>query len=99
MSDAKTTTDHEKIRQWVCERGGLPARVRGTEDKRSDEGGVLRIKYPEAGDNEELEEITWDEFFAKFDDNGLAFLHQDETEDGETSRFSKLVKRTAASGR
>jgi hypothetical protein len=96
MSDAKTTTDHEKIKEWVCERGGLPARVRGTEDEGSDEGGVLRIKYPQAGDNEELEEITWEEFFETFDENKLAFLHQDKTEDGETSRFSKLVKRSSA---
>jgi hypothetical protein len=97
MSDAKTTTDHEKIRTWVCERGGLPARVSGTED-RSDEGGILRIKYPGAGDNEALEEITWEAFFETFDENKLAFLYQDETEGGETSRFSKLVKRGAASG-
>ncbi|MGH9970628.1 MAG: hypothetical protein ACREBG_22955 [Pyrinomonadaceae bacterium] len=30
-SGSKVTTDHEDIRQWVEERGGHPARVKGTE--------------------------------------------------------------------
>jgi hypothetical protein len=41
-----------------------------------------------------LEEIDWDEFFRIFDENRLAFLHQDETRDsGGTSRFNKFVER------
>ena len=36
---------------------------------------------------------TWDEFFAAFDENKLAFLYQDETKDGKESRFSKLIDR------
>jgi len=38
-----------------------------------------------------LEEIEWDEFFRIFDESGLAFLHQDETSEGKTSRFAKFV--------
>jgi hypothetical protein len=30
MSSAKTTTGHETIRRWTEERGGHPARVKGT---------------------------------------------------------------------
>ena len=30
-SEAKVTTDHKEIRKWVEERGGHPARVKGTE--------------------------------------------------------------------
>jgi hypothetical protein len=86
VSDARTTTDHTTIRRWAEARGGRPARVRGT-----DPGGVLRIDFGEP--EETLEEISWDEFFRVFEDRGLAFLHQDETGDGETSRFSKLVSR------
>ena len=44
MAEAKTTTDHTKIKKWVEDRGGHPARVRGTGDK--DGGGLLRIDYP-----------------------------------------------------
>jgi len=82
---ARTTTDHDKIRRWVSERGGFPARVKGTERK----GGVLRIDYPGFSGEESLEAITWTEFFKGFEGNKLAFLYEDESE----SRFSKLIDR------
>jgi len=34
-----------------------------------------------------------EEFFKIFDENKLAFLYQDKTADGETSRFCKFVER------
>lgn len=40
-----------------------------------------------------LEEISWDEWFDKFDDQGLAFVYADRTDDGQVSRFNKLVSR------
>lgn len=87
---SKTTTDHEEIRQWVEERKGKPAQVDGTGDKGSP--GVLRIDFP-GNDSGRLEEISWEEFFKKFDHEKLAFLYQDETADGQTSYFNKLVNR------
>lgn len=54
-------------------------------------GGVLRIDFGES--DEELEEVSWDEFFKIFGQNKLAFLYQDKTKDGKTSRFSKFVER------
>ena len=86
MSEAQKTTDHEEIRRWVEERGGRPARVRG-----SGKGGILRIDFGEP--EESLEEISWDEFFKIFDENNLAFLYQDKTSDGKPSRFNKFVER------
>ena len=79
MSSAKKTTDHEEIRRWVEERGGHPARVKTSGQK--DGGGILRIDFDEPGgnDDERLERISWDEFFKIFDENELAFLHQDKT--------------------
>jgi hypothetical protein len=82
-SEARSTTDHEEIRNWVEERGGHPAKVKGTE--------LLRIDYPGFSGEDTLEQINWDEFFREFDKNNLAFLHQDKTKDGKLSRFSKLV--------
>jgi hypothetical protein len=87
MSTSETTTDHQTIREWVEARGGRPARV-----KDRGPGGILRIDFGEP--EESLEEISWDEFFKVFDDNKLAFLHQDKTHDGKTSRFSKFVERS-----
>ena len=91
MSEAKMTTDHDEIRRWVEERGGHPATVTSTADPH--EPGVLRIDYPGYSGQETLEKITWDEFFDKFEKEQLAMLLQEETKEGDTSRFSKLVNR------
>lgn len=91
MSTAIKTTDHEEIRSWVESRGGSPAVVRDT--AKAGRRGILRIDMPRGAGAESLERVSWDEWFRTFDDNELAFLYQEETEDGSTSLFSKLVKR------
>jgi hypothetical protein len=93
--ESKTTTNHEEIKKWVEERGGHPAIVKGTEKGGS---ALVRIDYPGFSGEDRLEEIEWDEFFEIFDENKLAFLYQDETADGEKSRFSKFVERGKAAG-
>jgi hypothetical protein len=87
MSESKTTTDHGEIRKWVEARDGKPSRVRDRS-----EGGILRIDFGEP--EETLEEIGWDRFFEIFDQNKLAFLYQDKTNDGGVSRFNKFVNRS-----
>lgn len=92
MSSAKVTTDHDEIRRWVEERGGVPACVKGTGGK--GDPGMLRIDFPGFGGEESLQEIDWDTWFEAFEANELAFLHQDTVEKGgQTSRFNKLVAR------
>jgi hypothetical protein len=95
MSEGKTTIDHDEIREWAEERGGVPATVKGTErgKGKSEEAGILRLDFEPR--DEGLEEISWEEFFEKFDKEKLAFLYQDETADGSTSRFHKFVNRPA----
>ena len=92
MSNAtsKTTTNHDEIKRWVSERGGQPAKVKGTE---KGDSALLRIDYPGFSGEDTLEPITWTEFFDVFESNKLAFLYQDKTEDGKESRFSKLINR------
>jgi hypothetical protein len=92
MSNSKRTIDHETIRRWAEERSGKPARVPGTGDR--GDVGLLRIDFPENNDEEDdLEEISWDEFFEKFDEKRLAFVYQERTAGGEPSRFNKFVSR------
>jgi hypothetical protein len=93
MSEGKTTTDHDEIRRWAEERGGVPASVKGTEKSRKDDAGVLRLDFEPR--DEKLEEISWEEFFEKFDREKLAFLYQEKTAKGETSRFHKFINRPA----
>jgi hypothetical protein len=90
-SDTRTTTDHEEIRRWVEEHGGKPARVRGTGD--GGDPGILRIDFPGGTGEDQLEHISWDEWFRKFDENRLAFVYQERKADGEDSTFFRLVKR------
>ena len=96
MAQAKVTTDHDEIRKWAEARGGRPATVRSTHSK--DNAGIIRIEFPGAPNakDEALEEISWEEFFEKFDEKKLAFLYQDETSSGKESRFFKLVSRETA---
>ncbi len=92
MGAAKITTDHDEIRTWVEERGGAPAHVRHTGDNSSGRG-VLRIDFPGMDAEESLELLGWEEWFQTFDARRLAFLHEDEAEQGEESRFNKIVSR------
>lgn len=92
--ESKVTTDHNQIRKWVEERGGKPATVKDTGDK--GEPGVLRINFPGYGDEESLREISWEDFFEKFEEKQLAFLYQEELKSGQESRFFKFVSRETA---
>jgi len=92
---AQPLTDHEEIRQWAEERGGTPSCVRGTGDK--GDIGMLRLDFPGYSGGDSLQPISWDDWFEKFDERGLALLVQDRTSRGQKSNFNKLVSRETAS--
>jgi hypothetical protein len=91
---AKATIDHEEIRAWAEQHGGRPAAVKST--RRGGTPGILRIDFPGFSGEQSLEEISWDEFFERFEQSQLAFLYQDQTGSGKPSRFNKLVSRDTA---
>jgi hypothetical protein len=95
MSAATITTDHGEIRSWVEQRGGYPARLRA----RIAEQNAIRVDFPGFSGEGTVERLSWDEWFALFDLHSLAFLHQDETEDGQMSHFNKLVSRASVERR
>jgi hypothetical protein len=80
------TTSHEVIRQWAQERGGTPATVAGTEH--GDHLGVLRFDFGDS--SAELRQVSWDEWFATFDERQLNFLYQETRKDGRQSNFFRL---------
>jgi hypothetical protein len=86
MASAVRTRDHDEIRSWVEERGGIPTLVKGTE-------GLLRIDFVKGaksgGREASLEEISWERWFDLFDDNDLSFLCSPEPD----SKFFKLITR------
>jgi hypothetical protein len=89
-SQSNTTTDHDEIRRWVEAHDGVPATVRDTGSK--DDLGVLRIDFPGGTGEDKLEHVSWEDWFEKFDDSGLAFLYQEKKASGEDSTFFRLVK-------
>jgi hypothetical protein len=88
------TTDHEVIRRWADNRRARPCCVRGTGG--NDDIGVLRLDFPGYSGEDSLQQITWGEWFAKFDERRLALLYQEETAAGAKSNFNKLVSRQTA---
>jgi hypothetical protein len=81
----QVTRDHERIRAWIQERGGEPARVRAA-GLRRDGASVLRVAFGPLPPT--WEPLDWDTFFAAFDEAGLSFLY----EDTEGSRICKLTR-------
>jgi hypothetical protein len=93
-AESKISTDHEEIRAWAEARGGQPACVKGT--GKEGDVGLLRLDFPGFSGADSLQHITWEEFFEKFDDQGLALLHQEQTAGGAQSNFNKLISRETA---
>jgi hypothetical protein len=87
MGSAIRTTDHDGIRRWAEDRGGIPTIVKGTE-------GLLRIDFvrgaASGGRAASLEEVSWDRWFEIFDENALTFLCSLEPD----NKFFKLVRAT-----
>jgi len=91
---SKTTQDHDEIRRWAEERGGKPSHVKKTGS--GEDVGILRIDFPGYSGEGSLEQITWDEWFDKFDEGNLALLYEEETAGGAQSNFNKIVKAETA---
>jgi len=87
--EARATKDLEEIKAWAEARGGKPAHVKGTGSAK--DPGLLRIDFPGYSGEQSLEHIPWEEWYDKFKENNLTFLHQDKKKDGHESRFFKLV--------
>jgi hypothetical protein len=85
MASSATTTDHDKIKNWIERHDGVPS-VIDNDGKTK----VLRVHFPDASsDDEQFDEVSYEEFFKIFDDSKLAFLH---STDGD-STFNKFVSR------
>src|SRR5689334_12658085 len=96
-SSTRTTTDHDEIRRWAEERGGKPAEVAST--ARGGDPGIIRIDFPGYSGEGSLQPISWDDWFRKFDESGLALVYSERTAGGQRSNFNKLVGRETAEAR
>jgi hypothetical protein len=91
MALSKTTQDHDEIRKWAEARGAVPAEVASTHTKGGP--GILRFQFPDAPNQNDgnLREVSWEDFFDKFDGANLELVYQEKTAGGLTSNFNKLV--------
>ena len=80
------TTHHEVIKRWAEARGAIPATVPETEH--GDHLGVLRFDF--GGHNENLKQVSWQQWFDTFDLRRLNFIYQEERADGRRSNFFRL---------
>jgi hypothetical protein len=81
------TTDHDVIRQWAEERDATPCTVPGSEYE--GRPGRLLLDFP-GYRGENLEHISWDDWFRTFDERKLNFLYQEHKKDGSQSNFFRL---------
>ena len=79
----RITANHGEIRRWVEEHGGCPA-VLPAKDGRN--------RLSVAFDPAECDPLTWEEFFTRFEREGLAFVY-DPDANGDGARSAKLVSR------
>jgi hypothetical protein len=94
MAVATPITDHDRIRKWAEARRARPACVIGTGGRR--DPAMIRFDFPRVRGSETLQAISWAEWFKAFEENRLALLVDEETEDGKKSNFNKLVSRQTA---
>jgi hypothetical protein len=78
------TRDHDVIKHWAAARKAVPATVPGS--RHGDRFGVLRFNFPGYG-SDDLQEVSWDDWFKTFDDRHLVFLYQEHKSDGHESNF------------
>jgi hypothetical protein len=88
---SKTTQDHDEIRRWAEARNAIPCEVAST--AQDGEAGILRLCFPRSRNrnDDSLKKIDWEQFFSKFDENGLSLVYQEKTAGGARSNFNKLI--------
>jgi hypothetical protein len=95
MTEMHTTQDRETIIAWAERRDAHAARVVGVREDAPDaevEVGALRIGFPGYASEEQLEPMSWDEWFAVFDDEGWTFGYRETTAKGHPSNEYDLLK-------
>ncbi len=100
MDDTKVTVDHNTIKAWAKQFGGKPE-ILDDKEAKGDEV-TIRINFPGITDesfipdNLSEEDISWDEFFQKFDAQDLAFEYTDKKQINDPSAAYHFIKRENA---
>lgn len=73
---AKTyTTDNDEIRTWIEDHDGVPVIIKGVVEDKGESPEMLHVSFgPMSPD---MEEMDWDEFFERFENENLALVYDD----------------------
>ncbi|MEM6282321.1 MAG: hypothetical protein AAF787_09030 [Chloroflexota bacterium] len=89
----QATHERDVIIAWVEQRNGHAARVTGAHPDAADdtdvETGALRIGFPGYASEEQLEPISWDDFFEAF--SSSTFYYYETEPDGTRSHRYRIA--------
>lgn len=85
MPISEPTTDHVEIRHWAQTHNAVPVEV--LPDHVDSEPATLRLVLAAQGNRPGLTEISWDEFFVKFDELGLTFVY-----DNDATGYNEILQ-------
>jgi len=80
----KRTLNHEKIRQWIIKRGGMPAKFKETTD--DNRAGDITVAFPGYKGEAAYGWISWNDFFKAFEVHRLVFIYRELDDKGNLSR-------------
>lgn len=80
------TANQEEIRSWIEEHSGVPVFVKGVEENGGESPDMLHVAFgPLAPD---MEELSWEEFFERLENEQLALEYEDGVEKEQTPDFT-----------
>lgn len=88
------TIDHERTRERRGERDLWPAAAKSTHS--DGDRGLVRIDSPDLSAGDSLENVSWDEWFEKFDHSDLVLLHQRKSSGGGVPGIREKTARLIA---
>lgn len=85
MPISEPTTDHSEIRHWALKHKAVPVEV--LPDHVDSEPATLRFLLPEQSRHLGFSQISWEEFFVKFDELGLTFVY-----DKDSTGYNEILQ-------
>lgn len=76
----KYIIDYDEIRAWIEEHGGQPATLKEASENGEESSDMLHIAFGPL--TPDMEEMGWDEFFERFENENLALEYDDEETEG-----------------
>lgn len=81
----KYTTSEEKIRSWIEEYGGVPVLMKGIDENGKESPEMIHVAFGPLPP--EMEEIDWEEFFERIENEQLALEYDDGAPRGKIPDF------------